>query len=176
MGVDGCVQFVKCKVCSKVEHKNKLLAPKWDSLQKHADWKKAEKNMKGMKKGEWYTSNDCKHNKNVTTYACKGRESVLQQVTIGLVSEKHKKLVQFATLFHTLKHGRPMLKYEAHKELFDFLNFEKNPKMHWTYSLGWAMAQHMHGIVLEATKSIIGTTQFISFMMRLVPSTIKGSF
>jgi hypothetical protein len=100
MGVDGRVHLVKCKVCSKVEHKDKLLAPKWDSFQKHANWKKAEKNMKGMKKGEWY-----KHNKNVITYACKGRESVLQQVTIGLASEKCKKLVQFTTLFHTLKHG-----------------------------------------------------------------------
>jgi hypothetical protein len=37
MGVDGCVQLVKYKVCSKVEHKNKLLAPKWDSLHKHTN-------------------------------------------------------------------------------------------------------------------------------------------
>jgi hypothetical protein len=29
MGVDGCVHLVKCKVCSKVEHKNKLLVLKW---------------------------------------------------------------------------------------------------------------------------------------------------
>ncbi len=34
--------------------------------------------------------------------------------------------------------------------------------MHWTDSVGWAMAQHMHGIILEATKSIIGVAQFIS--------------
>jgi hypothetical protein len=52
MGVDGCVHLVKCKVCSKVEHKNKLLAPKWDPLQKHIGWRKAEKNMEGLKKGE----------------------------------------------------------------------------------------------------------------------------
>jgi hypothetical protein len=32
MGVDGCLFLVKCKVCSEVEHKNKLLAPNWDSL------------------------------------------------------------------------------------------------------------------------------------------------
>jgi hypothetical protein len=60
---------------------------------------------------------------------------------------KHNKLVQFATLFHKLKHGGPMLGYEAHKDLFDFLNLEKNPKMHWTHNFGWAMAQHMHGIL-----------------------------
>ncbi len=46
-----------------------------------------------MKKGEWYTNNDSKHNKNLVTYACKGRESVLQQVTTRLASEKRKKLV-----------------------------------------------------------------------------------
>jgi hypothetical protein len=53
MGVDGCVHLVKYKVCSKVEYKNKLLAPKWDSLHKHIGGKKAKRNMKGVKKGEW---------------------------------------------------------------------------------------------------------------------------
>jgi len=74
----------------------------------------------------------------------------------GLASEKHTKLVQFATLFHTLKHGRPMFEYEVHKDLFDFLNFEENPKMHWT------MAQHVHGIVLETKKSIVGIINYLS--------------
>jgi hypothetical protein len=50
--------------------------------------------------------------------------------TNGLASEKHKIFVQFATLFYTLKHGRPTLEYEVHKDLFDFLNLEENPKMH----------------------------------------------
>ncbi len=59
---------------------------------------------------------DCKHVKNETTYACKGKELMLQQVANGVVG-KHKKLIQFATLFHVLKHGRPMFAYEAHKEL-----------------------------------------------------------
>jgi hypothetical protein len=52
MGVDGCVHLVKCKVCLEVEHKNKLLVPKWDSLQKHIGWRKAEKNVKRVEKGE----------------------------------------------------------------------------------------------------------------------------
>jgi len=75
-----------------------------------------------------------------------------------LAGEKRRELVQFATLFHTLKHGRPMFKYEAHKELFDFLNFEENPKMHWTNSSSRAMVRHMHNIVLEATKFDVGAT------------------
>ncbi len=93
MGVDGCVQLVKYKVCSKVEHKNKLLAPKWDSLHKHTSRRKAKRNMKGVKKREWCTNNDYKHDKNVVIYACKGREFVLQQITTRLASEKCRKLV-----------------------------------------------------------------------------------
>ncbi len=38
-------------------------------------------------------NNDYKHNKNVATYACKGKESVLQQITTRLASEKCRKLV-----------------------------------------------------------------------------------
>jgi hypothetical protein len=60
----------------------------------------------------------------------------------GLVGEKNRKLVQFPTLFHTLKHGMLMLEYETHKDLFDFLNLEKNPKMHWTNNSSWVMVQH----------------------------------
>jgi hypothetical protein len=30
-----------------------------------------------------------------------------------------------------------MVKYETHKDLFDFLNLEKDPKMHWTNIFGW---------------------------------------
>jgi len=83
-----------------------------------------------VKKGEWYVSNYCKHNRNQVTYASKGRKLILQQISNELVGEKCRKLVQFVTLFHTFKHGRPMFEYVAHKDLFDLLNFEENPKMH----------------------------------------------
>ncbi len=88
----------------------------------------------------------------------------MQEIFNWLVGEKRRKLIQFVTLFHTYKHGRPMLEYEAHKDLFDFLNFKENPKMHWIDNFGWAMTQHMHGIILKATKSIVGTTQYLSFI------------
>jgi hypothetical protein len=52
----------------------------------------------------------------------RGENLCLQQVTNGLISEKCKKLIQFATLFHKLKHGKPMHEYEAHNDLYDFLN------------------------------------------------------
>ncbi len=56
-----------------------------------------------------------------------------------------------------------MLEYGVHKDFYLFLNLEKNPKMHWTNTSNWAMVQHMHGIVLEATKSIVGTINYLSF-------------
>jgi hypothetical protein len=75
-----------------------------------------------------------------------------------MVGEKCIKLIQFATLFHILKHGKPMFEYEAHKELFDFLYLEENLKIHWTNLASWAMTQHMHNMVLEATFSTITIT------------------
>jgi hypothetical protein len=33
--------------------------------------------MRGMKKGEWYTNNDCKHSKNQTAYAFKGKVFIM---------------------------------------------------------------------------------------------------
>ncbi len=38
---DGKVHQVKCKVCSKIERKDKLLAPKLDNFWKHSGRKKA---------------------------------------------------------------------------------------------------------------------------------------
>jgi hypothetical protein len=124
------VHIAQCKIYLKVEHNDKILAAKWNSLQKHVGQKNDDIPMKGVKKGEWYTNNEYKQNRNQASYVSKGRKFVLKQVTNGLVGEKCRKLVQFATLFHTLKHGRPMLEYEVHKDLFDFLNLEENPKMH----------------------------------------------
>ncbi len=57
-----------------------------------------------------------------------------------------------------------MLEYEAHKDLFDFLNLEENPKMHWTNNSSWAMVQHMHGIIFKATKPTMGTSQYLSLI------------
>ncbi len=83
-----------------------------------------------MKQGKWYTSKDYKHARNEATYTSMGKELVLQLIVNGVVGEKCKKLMQFAILFHTLQHGKLMLEYDAHKEIFDSLNLENNPKMH----------------------------------------------
>jgi hypothetical protein len=87
---------------------------------------------------------------------------VLWLVANGVVGVKYRKLVQFATLFHTLKHGKPMLEYEVHKLLIDFLNVEDNPKMRWIDPMGWAMAQHMHKNCVKCHHSYSGSSP-ISF-------------
>jgi hypothetical protein len=56
-----------------------------------------------------------------------------------------------------------MLEYKAHKGLFGFMIFEQIPKMHWANMMAWAMVQHMHDIVLEATKVIIGVVWYMWF-------------
>jgi hypothetical protein len=75
---DGCVHIVKCKVFFEIEQKDKFIALKWDSFLKNDSCRKASKTLRGVKKGEWYMVKDCKHAKNETTYACKGKELVLQ--------------------------------------------------------------------------------------------------
>jgi hypothetical protein len=56
----------------------------------------------------------------------------LQQITNGLVGEKHRKFFYFTSLFHTLKDGKSMLECEVHKDLFDFWNLEENTNIHWS--------------------------------------------
>ncbi len=75
MGFDGFVHIVKCKMYSKIEHI--ILISKRDSLKKLVGWRKVDRPMKGVEKGEWYTSNNCKHKKNQAIYAFKGRKFVL---------------------------------------------------------------------------------------------------
>ncbi len=83
-----------------------------------------------MKKGKWYTNKDCKHARNEVAYASMDKELVLQLIANRVVGGKCKNLMPFFILFHTLQHGKPMLEYDAHKEIFDSLNLENNPKMY----------------------------------------------
>ena len=45
-----------------VMDKPKIFGPKWNTLKKHRDKRKATKNMaRGIKKGEWYIARNCEH-------------------------------------------------------------------------------------------------------------------
>jgi hypothetical protein len=69
LGSNGCLHIVKCKIYSQVEGKDKLLAPKWDSLCKHVYHMKAHRDMGFVKKGDWYYNKGCKHGKNLVQLA-----------------------------------------------------------------------------------------------------------
>jgi hypothetical protein len=52
MGADGLCQYVKCTICSIITRKQKILVPKWDTLQKHGGRRKVIRRMPGgIKKG-----------------------------------------------------------------------------------------------------------------------------
>ncbi len=61
--------IVKCKVCTEVEGKNKILVVKWDSLCKREGCQKAMRNMgSDVKKRDLFYSKVCKHAKNWKTH------------------------------------------------------------------------------------------------------------
>jgi len=93
LGSDGLLHNVKCKICRHVEGKDKLLAIKWDSLCKHASYKKTQKNIGSMKKGEWYCTKSYKHVKNHVKLVSRNPQTIAQQIPNGIVREKVKKVV-----------------------------------------------------------------------------------
>jgi len=64
LGLNGLLHNVKCKICSQLGGKYKLLALKWDALCKHIGRKKTKIKIGSMKKGECYYMKSCKHVKN----------------------------------------------------------------------------------------------------------------
>ena len=69
--------------------------------------------------------------KNEKIYFARGGGTiVLQQLAMGVVQERRKKLVQFRLLFHLLSIGRPMTDFSNLKELFQQLEVPECPKKH----------------------------------------------
>ena len=59
LGRDGRVAQVRCKICTEVEGREKLLVPKLDSLWKHAGRRKALVDFGKVKKGDHYFLSNC---------------------------------------------------------------------------------------------------------------------
>ncbi len=77
LGSHGNLHTIKCKVCSEVDGKDKLLLAKWDSFYIHVGHKKVEKNiMTNVKKKIWYYFKYFKHAKNLNLLASCSRESM----------------------------------------------------------------------------------------------------
>ena len=82
-GSDGLFEYVKCTVCSEITGKAKILAPKWDTLTKHGGKRKATRNMpNGVKKGQWFIANNCKHLRYERIYAGRNHATIAQQLSV----------------------------------------------------------------------------------------------
>ena len=113
-GSDGLFEYVKCIVCTQITGKQKILTPKWDTLTKHGGKRKATRNMpNGIKKGQWYIANNCKHLRYERIYAGRNHVTVAQQLVV-VKGERARKRIQFATILHLLQEGCPMLEYRPH--------------------------------------------------------------
>lgn len=80
MATDGILHMVKCKVCSVIDRKDCIMAPKSDTLFKHDGKRTAKKDLPQhkVKAGEHYIAMQCKHRRNVRLYASKPAATVLE--------------------------------------------------------------------------------------------------
>jgi hypothetical protein len=158
MGVDGDVTQVRCRICTEVEGRKKLLVLKIDSLHKHSGHRKVVIATRQVKKGEFYYLSTNQYIKNERMYfARRGAvgETIIQQVQHGAVRERRRKLVQFRIVFWLLAHGRPMNDYEAVQELMVQLEVPECPQRHWSVGAGWEMADAIAHVLGEHTKSVM---------------------
>jgi hypothetical protein len=58
---DGSISTVRCKVCTQIKHKEKLLVLKMKFLSKHASERKAKVVGHGVVIGKWYFMKDLAH-------------------------------------------------------------------------------------------------------------------
>jgi hypothetical protein len=139
---DGLIHQVRCRPCSTVGRKEVVMAPKWDTIQKH-----------GVRDS---------HKQKMILYASRQPNSVLEQMQGCNRVESKKKRIQFATLFALLSAGRPMSEFEARFELYEFLAVPNLPRMHWSLGSGWIMGEHMYDFVKRRQREIIKAADFIA--------------
>lgn len=88
LGSNGNLHTIKCKIYNEVEGKDKIFVTKWDSLCKHASWKKTQRNIgTNVKKGDWYHTKYCKHAKNHKLFVYCSYGSVARQPANGVARE-----------------------------------------------------------------------------------------
>jgi hypothetical protein len=64
IGASGQVTQVRCKICSEVEHREKLLVPKINNLYNHVGRRRALVDIGKVKRGEFYYLGTNQHVKN----------------------------------------------------------------------------------------------------------------
>jgi len=127
---DGLIQGVNCLICNAMERRSKFLKTKYNTFTKYVGRHKALKDITRVaQKGNWYYSKDYAHAKNAILYVAHGPQTVHQLVQNESKEQAHKH-VQFATIFHILNDGRPIIEYESLQSLLKFLNVSHMPKKH----------------------------------------------
>jgi len=103
---------------------------KRDNLEKHMGKSQTNHDIpsKRLKKNEIYYDKNNKHVQNLTLFSVWQPLSILQGVGNVVARENWCKIVQFATFFHVLENGEPMVEYEYLKPLFEFLKVKNLPK------------------------------------------------
>jgi hypothetical protein len=175
---DGRLHMVRCRACTAVDGREKLLAPKWDTLCKHEgrQWAQADNALQGVKKGDVYFLKSCHHALNMAVFAAKKPISILQQVNKFGSLERRKKKVQFASLFHLLSAGRPMSQYESLEDLFSFLDVPNFPYMHWSDSSGCIMAEFMFDVVKAEIKAEVSSAPYVALTCDETTTVDNGSW
>jgi len=157
------LHLVRCKVCSKIDGKDKMFALKIDNLWKHAKRRKALVVILGIcGASKYYMSKNFVPAKNERLCAVARKDSIFKLVYHLIVGKRKKKLVQFSTCFHMLVEGRPMIDFESMNKLVHFLDVKNFPKTHWSNTSGWEMASCMHDLVVNKTKTFVEVVRFIS--------------
>jgi hypothetical protein len=77
----GFIHNVKCKVCSLIKNKGKIVGRKWDILTKHVGHRIVVWDLLrfGVKKGGTYIAKDCAHLKIMKLYVQRGHNSIFGQ-------------------------------------------------------------------------------------------------
>jgi hypothetical protein len=148
----GEVHQVKCMICTSIEGKNKLLAPKVDNLLKHVGCRKCKVSMPGVDARSYYMNKNFVHSNNEMQYTTNQR-LVLDLFQCDIPFEHKRKYVQFATLYDILVHGCPMIDFERFKVLFQMLKVKNVGRKHWNDSFARGMVEVMHNVLLNATKA-----------------------
>jgi len=87
---------------------------------------------------------------------------VYVQVQKEFKGDRARKINQFATVFHLLQTGRPMLEYESIKRLYQFLKMPHLSIKHWSDNSGWMIADYLHAQVMRRAKEVLASAHYIA--------------
>jgi hypothetical protein len=161
---EGKLVGVKCIACSTINGRPKLIVAKLDNLEKHEGKRVVVlNNVKcGLKKNDIYHDKECSHLRNMSLFAARRPESMLELVNEAAAGKNRRKRVQYSAIFSILQHGPPMCDYSSSRFLLEHLKVKHLPTKHWCESLGWKMAHYMHLSVLAALARAVQAARIIS--------------